>query len=158
MQLGQLLGAVFDDQAIEHGLHDALLVRRQAGDRFKQQCQPLALRSALARIEHREAIDRAEAGGADRAGCGRYGAAGAGDRLLPRELEAESGGAGVPGAARPCASGPHRSLLARLPRSLRRALRGCAWTNWRRFSQSIATRSHAYTAAYALRAHAQSSG
>jgi len=52
MQLGELLGAVLDDEAIERGLHDALFVRRQAGDGFEQQRQALALWPAFVRIEH----------------------------------------------------------------------------------------------------------
>lgn len=51
MHRGELLGAVFDDEAIEHGLHDALFVSRQGGDRFKEQRQALALRPALFGIE-----------------------------------------------------------------------------------------------------------
>jgi hypothetical protein len=47
----ELLGAVFDDQAIEHGLHDALIIRRQIGNRFEQQRKPGVLRSALVGLE-----------------------------------------------------------------------------------------------------------
>ena len=56
----------------------------------------------------------AGAAGAGRGGCRGRGAAAPGGRLLPRDLEGEPGGAGLPGVARAPAPGGDRALPARL--------------------------------------------
>jgi len=51
VQFGELLGAVLDEEAVEHDLDDALFFRRQGGDGFEQQGPPTALREALVDVQ-----------------------------------------------------------------------------------------------------------